>query len=83
MTSIVYNRKQCADRKIFSKRIKNLDQNEKSGFGLPPDSSVFGGKPNALLALFQKFFPNPLIVNATIFSTFHSDISGQVQLFLL
>lgn len=28
------------------------------------------------------FCPNPLIVTATIFSTFHSDISGLVQLFL-
>lgn len=42
--------------KKISKQIKNLDQNEKSGFGLPPDSSAFGGKPNALLALFQEFF---------------------------
>jgi hypothetical protein len=42
--------------KKISKQIKNLDQNEKSGFGLPPDSSAFAGKPNALLALFQEFF---------------------------
>ena len=73
-------------------QIENRDQNEKSGFGLPPASSTFGGKPNALLALLQvhlciqmrclpytkctHFCPNPHNDAVTIISAFLSDNPG-------